>query len=59
MQIALNDNRYMKPIVRIKGYEKDWISCLLSDCLTICNEKTINYNMARKMLCLYLTNMVL
>ena len=48
LQIALNDNRYMKPIVRIKGYEKDWISCLLSDCLTICNEKNHQLQYGKK-----------
>lgn len=48
MQIALNDNRYMKPIVRIKGFEKDWISCLLSDCLTICNERNHQLQYGKK-----------
>lgn len=48
LQIALNDNRYMKPIVRIKGYEKDWISCLLSDCLTICNERNHQLQYGKK-----------
>lgn len=48
LQIALNDNRYMKPIVRIKGFEKDWISCLLSDCLTICNERNHQLQYGKK-----------
>lgn len=29
----------MKPIVRINGYEKDWVTCQLSDCLAICNDR--------------------